>query len=66
MKVQHDFKAYYPNGRLAISTWTTARITFEIEREAYQARLNRGELLYVDVHSSDPHEKDFRMMPHAS
>ena len=63
---KRTYKAYRGREGLVLSTWTSAPISHEIEQAAYQARLDRGELSYVDVSSDDPHEPNFRMTPRAT
>lgn len=61
---KHTFKAYDARGRLILSTWTRVPAAYEAECAAFQARLNRNELLHVDIWSSDPHEPMRRLHPH--
>lgn len=49
------FKAYDVRGNLMLSTWTNSPGTFLVEKAAYQARLNRGELASVEITSDEPH-----------
>jgi hypothetical protein len=60
---KHEFKAYGPKGDLKDYTWTSSPGTYAAECAAYQARLDRCELFWVDVWSSDPHEEYRRMRP---
>ena len=53
---KHTFKAYDARGCLILSTWTRVPAAYEAERAVFQARLDRFELAYVDISSSDPHE----------
>ena len=61
MRTKHTFKAYSPTGELVLSTWTSVPATYAAECDAYQARLNRYELGWVTVASSDPKEPDRQM-----
>jgi hypothetical protein len=45
----YDFAAFNARGELQLSTWTSAPATFMTERDAYQARLDRGDFAYVTV-----------------
>lgn len=57
------FKAYDARGELAGVTWTSSRVTEDVERSAYQARLDRGELSAVDVAYEDPHRRNETLLP---
>jgi hypothetical protein len=57
------FKAYRSDGSLAISTWTSSPGAEAVERSAYQARLNRGDLARVDVSHDEPGRPSEVMRP---
>ena len=61
MLTKHTFRAYDARGRLVTTTWTKAPSTYAVERVAFQARLDRGELHRVEVTSNDPKEPDQTM-----
>lgn len=60
---KHTFKAYDKHGFLVASTWTRVPAAYAAECAAFQARLNRGELMRVDIWSSDPQEPMRRLRP---
>jgi hypothetical protein len=60
---KHTFKAYDRHGFLVASTWTRAPSAYALECQAFQNRLNRGDLARVDIWSSDPHESMRRLRP---
>lgn len=60
---KHTFKAYDRHGFLVASTWTRAPGAYAAECATFQARLNRGELMRVDIWSSDPREPMRRLRP---
>lgn len=61
MKV--EFKSYNGFGKLVDYTWATSPATIVAETEAYQDRLNRREIFWVDVWSDDPETKHVTLYP---
>jgi hypothetical protein len=57
------YKAYNARGELVLSTWAIGRGSQFAEEAAYQARLDRGELGWVDASSDDPREPNIKMRP---
>ena len=60
--VRWEFRAYDKHGRLLLHTWAEGPM-IDMERRVYQDRLNRGDFMWVDVHSTDPAQENFRMFP---
>ncbi len=57
------YKAYNAKGELRLHVWAMAHVGILAEEGAFQARLNKFELGYVDVSSSDSRTPNFRMVP---
>ena len=60
---KHTFKAYNSRGQLVLSTFTYAPVTYQVEKDVYQKRLNRGDFAHVTIASSDPMEIDEKLIP---
>lgn len=59
------FKAYDKEGRHVLTTWVwKGSMADQMERDAFQVRLNRGELSYVDVIDPSPGPKTTTMLRH--
>jgi len=56
-KKRHTFRAFNYKGELVSSTWTESPVTYHVEREAYQTRLNKGHFAEVQITSNDPWER---------
>lgn len=54
------FKAYGYEGHCVLIVDTRGSAT-DVERAAFQERLDRGELAHVDVHYNDPYCEDERL-----
>ncbi len=63
MSETRTYKAYNGQGRLLLHVSANSSATIAAEEAAFQSRLNRCELFYVDVTSSTPEVKGFRMWP---
>lgn len=55
------FKAYKLPNVPVLEVWTDGPAATEIERQAFQARLNRGDLSEVDVWTDEPFSKPATM-----
>ena len=55
------FKAFDLRGNPRLTVETSSPVTTEVEKQAFQNRLNRGELGWVDVSYLDSNKPNERM-----
>lgn len=60
------FKAYDRQGRLSCAIWTSHPATEAMERATFQARLDRGELVAVDIAYGDPRRRNETLLGSAT
>lgn len=64
--MRREHKAFNHRGEPVLLTWTETLGAHEAERAAFQQRLNRCELLYVDIFDPETPDRVERLFPQRS